>query len=398
MHTGKPHIVVAGHICLDIIPAMGGGPGGLARLLMPGALVEVGPPVLSTGGAVSNTGQALHRLGVPTRLMGKIGDDLFGQAILAVLRRQSAELAEGMLVAPGEPSSYTLVISPPGVDRVFLHCPGANDTFSARDIPYTELAGTRLFHFGYPPLMRRMYSDGGVELEAVFRQVRQQGAATSLDMARPDPASAAGRADWRAILPRVLPHVDVFLPSFEETLFMLDRGRYNRLSAGDDLLAQCDGALLAELAESLLGMNAGIVGLKLGDKGLYVRTTRDAGRLMALHTATGCPLDDWVGRELWTPCFEVSVAGTTGCGDATIAGFLVGLLGGMSPEQTLTAAVAVGACAAEQPDATSGVPTWADVQGRVRGGWSKRSNKLNWPGWRWDAAAMVAIGPADRTH
>ena len=58
--------VVAGHICLDIIPALAG-----EAIPAPGRLVAAGPAVTATGGAVSNTGLALHRLGVPTRLAGR---------------------------------------------------------------------------------------------------------------------------------------------------------------------------------------------------------------------------------------------------------------------------------------------------------------------------------------
>jgi sugar/nucleoside kinase (ribokinase family) len=101
----------------------------------PGRLLNIGPAAISTGGAVANTGMALHRLGVPVRLMGKVGDDLFGRAVLDVLRTGAPHLADGMIVTPGEATSYSIVISPPDIDRSFLHCPGANDTFGADDVP-----------------------------------------------------------------------------------------------------------------------------------------------------------------------------------------------------------------------------------------------------------------------
>ena len=44
--------VVAGHICLDIIPQFDTLlPGEFASLFQPGRLIEVGPAILSTGGA-----------------------------------------------------------------------------------------------------------------------------------------------------------------------------------------------------------------------------------------------------------------------------------------------------------------------------------------------------------
>ncbi|HAJ34594.1 MAG TPA: carbohydrate kinase family protein, partial [Chloroflexi bacterium] len=125
MSKSNPLIIVAGHICVDIIPAWPQAVESFAAVFKPGRLNEVGPALVSTGGAVSNTGIALHRLGVPVQLMGKVGPDLFGRAILDVVAGYDPALTEGMIVDPAADSSYTLVINPPGVDRIFLHNPGA---------------------------------------------------------------------------------------------------------------------------------------------------------------------------------------------------------------------------------------------------------------------------------
>lgn len=397
MHNEAP-LVVAGHICLDIIPPLPDTGGRLAHLLTPGSLVNVGPAVLSTGGAVSNTGLALHRLGLPVRLMGKVGDDQFGAVTRQLLARQVAHLGESLLVARGEPSSYTVVLEPPGVDRMFLHYPGPNDTFCAEDVPYGQLAGARVFHFGYPPIMRRFYAGAPDELARLFRQVQAHGVTTSLDMARPDPASPAGKADWRGILARALPHVDLFLPSCDEIVQML------RLSppegtpvAGPELHVpmEPDGAFLSQVGELLLAMGAGVVGLKLGAQGLYVRTSADPTRLERLHLSSSTEAH-WRGRELLIPCRQVQVAGTTGCGDCTIAGFLAALARDFTLEQALLAAVAAGACAAERPDATSGVPDWEVLQARLRAGWHAYPVPQNWTGWVPIEGAGLLAGPQDR--
>jgi len=152
-------VVVAGHVSLDVFPTLYG-----PVKIEPGRLVVVGPAVLSTGGVVANTGVALHRLGVRVGLCAKVGDDVFGRAVLESLAQHGEHLVAGIEVCAAEPTSYTIVITPPGEDRSFLHCPGANQTFGAEDIPYDDLAGARLFHFGYPPLMPRMYADDGAQL------------------------------------------------------------------------------------------------------------------------------------------------------------------------------------------------------------------------------------------
>jgi len=134
--------VVAGHICLDIIPNFVHHENvPLGELLRPGHLVEVGPVTLSTGGAVSNTGLALQKLGIHTRLMGKIGDDLLGRVVAEI---------------PDTSTSYTIILNPPGIDRTFLHSPAANHAFGASTVDYEAVNDARLFHFGYPPLMRRI--------------------------------------------------------------------------------------------------------------------------------------------------------------------------------------------------------------------------------------------------
>jgi sugar/nucleoside kinase (ribokinase family) len=83
-------------------------------MFLPGRLLEIGPATFSTGGPVSNTGLALHTLGISTKLMGKVGDDVFGQTITRLVAAYDPHLAEGMIVDKTASSSYTIVVNPPG--------------------------------------------------------------------------------------------------------------------------------------------------------------------------------------------------------------------------------------------------------------------------------------------
>ncbi len=143
-------VMVAGHLCLDLLPQMDH-----IRLndLTPGHLFETGPMRFSTGGAVSNTGLALHRLGMNVRLMSNVGDDLIGQMIVAFLEGRDPLLAQYIRAQKGSPSAYTVVLSPEKTDRIFLHCTGTNATFTSFDINYDEAARAKIFHLGYPPLL-----------------------------------------------------------------------------------------------------------------------------------------------------------------------------------------------------------------------------------------------------
>ena len=222
MASPKPRVVVAGHLCLDITPTLAPLDGGsLASLVTPGKLVHVGAADVHTGGCVANTGLALHKLGVPVRLIGKTGCDAFAGLIRTQLEAAGAQAS--LQADSACSTSYTVVLAPPGIDRVFLHNPGANESFSEADVPDDLLAGAALMHFGYPPLMLRLCRDGGAELLRLFERARALGLATSLDMVAVDPASEAAAVDWGALLPRLMPLTDFFLPSAEELCFLLDR-------------------------------------------------------------------------------------------------------------------------------------------------------------------------------
>jgi sugar/nucleoside kinase (ribokinase family) len=287
-------------------------------------------------------------------------------------------------------TSYTVILNPPGIDRIFLHHTGANDTFNSADIDLEILRQANLFHFGYPPILKQMYLAGGAELEKTLRLAKETGVTTSLDMTLPDASAESGRVDWKAILERALPYVDIFLPSLRELLFMLRREMYDHLQ--DQAAGQASPALLSELGSDLLRMGVKIVLIKLGERGVYVRTGGEP-QLESLGRARPSRFTEWASKEYWTPGFRAKVAGTTGAGDAAIAGFLSALLRDMTLLEGLTAAAAVGACNVEAPDALSGIPAWPVVQERIQAGWPRLPLDLSGSSWEWDPAEQVWVGP-----
>ena len=166
--------VAAGHICIDITPLFPKGSTGEAgRILAPGQLVQMEGVNIHPGGAVANTGLAMKHLGVDVRLMGKIGKDELGTLILNCLEKYGA--AEGMILADQEKTSYSVVLAIPGIDRIFLHDPGANVNFSGSDLDFEAIKEADLFHFGYPTLMQNMYRNQGEEMARMFRQIKEGG-------------------------------------------------------------------------------------------------------------------------------------------------------------------------------------------------------------------------------
>jgi len=236
--------------------------------------------------------------------------------------------------------------------------------------------------------MRLLFADEGQELVEIFRRVKQSGVTTSLDMSLSDPNAPSGRADWRAILNSVMPYVDIFLPSAEETLYMLDRPRYDdyRETGPQGILTLLAGDDLSRLSDTLLGMGGKIVGIKCGERGFYLRTA-DVTHLRGIGKAKPSNLSAWADREVWEPTFHVTdYAGTTGAGDSAIAGFLVAYLRGHSVEQCLQYACAVGAFNVTAPDALSGLRSWDETVAAVHAGWEKNPLEVTGVGWTraWD--------------
>ena len=363
-------IISAGHICLDITPVFPDNrkAGAIGELLEPGKLIEVGAADVHTGGSVANTGLALKLLGNDVRLMGKVGDDAFGAMVQKILADHGAG---GLVVDPAVSTSYSVVLAVPGIDRVFLHNPGANNSFSGADIPDEALSDAALFHFGYPPLMRRMYENDGAELAALFARVKSFGVATSLDLAAVDPGTPAGRADWETILANVLPNVDFFVPSFEELCFMLDRPRYDRLAAaGGDMTGVLDVQKeVVPLAEKLLSMGCKVVLIKCGTTGMCFRTA-SASVLARVGARLELDAEAWADKAGLQPCFRADIVRSgTGAGDTSIAAFLTAVLAGKSPERCAALAAAEGACCVTAYDALSGLRPLSELEARIDAGW-----------------------------
>src|SRR5262249_44169082 len=155
--------------------------------------------------------------------------DVLGQLVITYLERRDKRLTGLVTVEANYPDSYTIVLAPENVDRIFLHRP--NKAFGVADIDFAAVAQAKIFHLGYPPLLPRLIMNDGDELAAIFQQAKATGVVTSLDMAFPDPHGFSGQVNWPEIMRRTLPHVDVFLPSVEEIVFALRRADYDAWNA-----------------------------------------------------------------------------------------------------------------------------------------------------------------------
>lgn len=366
---------VAGNAVLDItpvFPASSADRNDFRDELVPGRLIPMNGVDIHAGGACCNTGAALRFYGFDVEISAGIGCDAFGDILSGLI--QKCGLSGNLTRMEGANTSYTVVLAPPNTDRIFLHDPGAGDYFDSSHVPEIPAESPALFHFGYPPLMRKMYEKTGEETVRLFRRFSSHGIPTSLDMAMVSGDSPAASVDWTAIFKRLLPFVDYFLPSLEEICFFIDPNRYHQWkkrcgengNIPEDLSISED---IAPLAEQLLTLGAGVVVVKCGAYGIYYRTA-DKKRLTETAKRIGRSADELCDQAGFVRAFRADhLVSANGAGDAAVAGFLAGILRGHSLEESVRLGAASGACSVGGYDAVGSLLPIRALMEKIRDGW-----------------------------
>ncbi len=351
----KNKIVVMGYLCLDIYPELPSSDFAFQK----GVLQEVGKCVLSPGGVIGNTGIALRKLGVDVELVAKVGDDKFGKITQEILREVIPESTMHILTEKGE-TAYCIVLSPSGVDRMFLSHVGVNENLRAADAAGYLDKNVSILHFGYPPLCAAFAVDNGKELCELFAHAQSGNIMTSLDMSLPSPGTFSYSLDWTSYLKAVMPFTDIFMPSLEELELMLAPAKSDKLDN------------LRTMSEQLFDFGAKVIAVKLGSDGLYVRTNSNC----TFNTTSQNKDSAWLNKEFIVPCRQVKVVGTTGAGDSTIAGFLTGILKGYGPEQSALLAVGTGACCVSRHDSCSGIKSLREIEEMLANQWKAAKTSI----------------------
>ena len=337
-------ILVAGHLCLDLIPAVHMiPPTDFARA---GQLHEVGSMTVSLGGAVANTGLALHILGADVGLVGLCGNDVIGDLVMQQIAQYGAHLGEAIQRTDQVATSYSIVVTPGGQDRSFFYFPGTTAALDAAHIA-SHLPTATWLHIGYPPLLKALMAHDAQPLISTVMAAQSRTITTSIDMVVPDPHAQSGQYDWMRLLPTILAHVDVFVPSAAEICAMLRPADYARWGHACD--AHIDESYARTLCAELIDMGVAVAGIKLGDRGLYVRTA-SASRLHRAQLRASM-----AEQQVWQASYPVTVKGTVGAGDACYAGLIVALMAHQPLSTVAQFGCAVAACCVEERDAVRGI-------------------------------------------
>jgi sugar/nucleoside kinase (ribokinase family) len=282
-----------------------------------GRLLLAEPITVTTGGIVSNSGIAMAKLGMKVAAFSYVGRDDWAGVIRRKYEADGLD-ATHLMPHPTAATSTTAVLIAPSGERSFAHCVGAPKLLDKRVfLEHLDLfARSRMMIVGYYSLMPNLEPD----LPEVFAAIRQAGCQTALD--------AAGSGGGMQPLDRILPHLDVYLPSRAEATHQTGQTEPEKII---DCFRNCGAP--------------GLLGVKLGTEGALLSPA--AGEYLAIDCVPppGPVLD------------------TTGAGDCFYAGLLTGLLRGMSPAQAGRLGAATGACCVTGMGASAGL---RDFDGTMR--------------------------------
>jgi sugar/nucleoside kinase (ribokinase family) len=296
-------------VCLGILVAdMFASP--LAELPSAGGIRLVDEIYPDTGGCAANTGVSLVRLGLRAALVGKVGDDVFGDFIIQDMANRGLDVA-GIRRSKSVGTSKTMIITVTGEDRRFIHTLGASADFTYGDIDLDLVARGKVLYVGGYLVLPKLDPDS---LAQLLQFAKERGLLTVLDVIVP----AGGGHHVSTDLAQVLPHVDVFLPNDDE----------GRLLTGEE-----DPV---EQARCFLSYGCPNVVITMGGRGAIAANQQSILR---------------------APAFAVPVVDPSGAGDAFDAGYIYGLLKGWPLARTLTFASAIGASACMKLGTTPGVFT-----------------------------------------
>ncbi|PZA07217.1 carbohydrate kinase family protein [Meiothermus sp. Pnk-1] len=283
-----------------------------------GQLELVEEILLCSGGSAASTGYALARFGISSAVIGRVGQDGFGDFLANEAARHGAQSL--LIRDPQAATSATQVLVDPEGERTFIHAIGANARLTPADVPLAELRarGAKLLHLAGFFALPGMDDPEGAPAARLLAQALELGFLTSLD----NVWDATGR--WERIH-AVLPYSDFFFPSIHDARHIT--GKWEPKAVAEELFA--------------LGVRQ-VVALKMGPEGAWVISRR--------------------GERYRLGALAVPAVDGTGAGDAFIAGFLAGWLRGRGLCECGQLGSAAGAMCVRAVGAMPGITDWAELE------------------------------------
>ena len=275
-----------------------------------GELARVDSVTVHNGGNAMTAAINLKKLGVESRMFGKVGDDIFGKFLADKLMLEGID-SRGLKVDKNAQTSVSLVLLDPSGERSFLHCVGTNATLSISDIDFSIIDECDAVFVTGCFLMDRF---DGEETRDFLKRCKEMGKTTFLDVC------FDARGLWGELIDMSLPYIDYFMPSIDEARE----------------IAKC-GNSPDTIADELMKRGAKNVVIKLGSQGSYLRLEGET-----------------VGRT-YPSLSGIHAIDTTGAGDSFCSGFLASYARGLGMDECMRIANTVGAMCVTERGATAGI-------------------------------------------
>jgi ribokinase len=295
----RPRIAVVGSINMDLVVRS-------ARLPRPGETIIGRQTEELPGGKGANQAVAAVRLEADVSMIGRVGDDAFGERLRAALRRERIDVSR-VVVTPQCASGLAVVAVEDSGENAITVIPGANGRLTPADVR----AASHLIGDADVLLLQLE-----VPLDSVLSAIELAREYDTLVILDPAPAPAS--------FPPQLLSVDVACPNETEA-------------------AALTGIAITDLA-----------GARRAAQRLREMGTRHA--IITLGRQ-GAILGGADGECQEIPSFEVAAIDTTAAGDAFAAALAVRLARGKPISDAVRYACAAGALAASQPGAQPAMPT-----------------------------------------
>ena len=280
-----------------------------------GCIVE--KPLAGMGGDALNVSVTLAKLGASVGMVGFVGQDSDGDAIIQGLRQVGVDTS-GVHRHPSVGTAVSHILGEGNGERHFLVYGDMHAVLTFEDVPKDLIAKSEYIHFGSAMRMEAM--DGG-GIAKLFRYAHTLGKTTLLDA-----CAISGNFDnayWMDLLSGALHETDIFVPSHVEACLLTGRDK------------------LEDIRDELSRFGFRYLIIKLGSQGCY---------LTDFDTCQIIPTFD-----------EFERVDTTGAGDSFVGGLIRGLLEGWSVHDAALFANAVASFNITKRGATAGVPDFATV-------------------------------------
>jgi ribokinase len=304
----KPKIAVLGSINMDLVATA-------PRIPKPGETIMGGSFVTAPGGKGANQAVAAVRLGAHVRMIGRVGDDVFGPTLLDNLRANRVNV-DDVVVTPGTPSGIAIIVLDDNEQNAIVGIYGAN-----MDCGEVQVTAAETALDGADALLLQMEIPVEVSLTAA-RMAHKKGVRVIFDPAPPSELPAAAYKN-----------IDIIAP--------------NQLEAEVLTGIKVDSVGSAQkAARELLSRGVGVAIVKLGEQGVVYAD------------ASG-------HRHI--PAFEVEAVDTIAAGDAFAGGLAIALAEGQLLNAAVRLAAAAGALAVTKSGAQNAMPTRTEVEALLAG-------------------------------